>query len=123
MKRIMAKAGIVLGSVALATTGAVITAAPANAAWSCPSGALCAYTSPNGVGAYGDVYDDNRDLLRFSKFDNAESLYNNGNNCNVRIHSGRGYTGSSYVLPRGIASTTLANTVWWHNVASNNWCV
>ncbi|MFJ8104533.1 peptidase inhibitor family I36 protein [Streptomyces sp. NPDC096132] len=123
MKRILAKAGVVLGSVALATTGAVVTAAPANAAWSCPSGALCAYTAPDGDSAYGDVYADNSDLLRFTKFDNAESLRNNGNNCNVRVYSGLNYTGSSFVIPRGYYVPTLANTVYWHNVASNDWCV
>ncbi|MDR6975058.1 hypothetical protein J2X68_001742 [Streptomyces sp. 3330] len=124
MKRILAKAGIVLGSVALATTGALITAAPANAALSdCPSGGLCAYLGVNGSGDPGVVYGDNTNLLQYNKFNNAESLYNNGNSCNVRIYSGTGYTGSSYVLSRGYYNGSLANTVYWHNVASNNWCV
>ncbi|MFD8734517.1 peptidase inhibitor family I36 protein [Streptomyces sp. NPDC059618] len=123
MKRILAKAGIALGSVALATTGALVTAGPANAAWSCPSGGLCAYLGVNGAGTPGVVYGDNSNLLQYNKFDNAESLFNNGNNCNVRLYSGTGYTGSSYVLDRGYLNGSLANTVWWHNVAANNWCV
>ncbi|MEH0417983.1 peptidase inhibitor family I36 protein [Streptomyces sp. B21-083] len=124
MKRILVKAGIALGSVALAATGAFVTASPANASWSeCPAGSLCAYLAPNGSGAPGKVSDDNSNLLQYNKFDNAESLYNHGNNCNVRIFSGLGYTGSSYVLDRGMTNPTLANTVWWHNVASNDWCV
>ncbi|MGW2642025.1 peptidase inhibitor family I36 protein [Streptomyces sp. NPDC001348] len=124
MKRILAKAGIALGSVALATTGALITAAPANAAWSdCPAGALCAYLGVNGAGDPGVVYNDNANLLQYNKFNNAESLYNHGNNCNVRLYSGLNYTGASYVLARGYYNGSLANTVWWHNVASNDWCV
>ncbi|MER5433761.1 peptidase inhibitor family I36 protein [Streptomyces sp. NPDC002588] len=124
MKRILARTGMAVGSIALVATGALATAGPANAALSdCPSGALCAYLGVNGSGDPGVVYADNSNLLQYNKFNNAESLYNNGNSCNVRIYSGLGYTGSSYVLARGYYNGSLANTVWWHNVASNDWCV
>jgi hypothetical protein len=110
--------------VALAATGAVVTAAPASASYSdCPSGGLCGYLGVNGSGTPGVVYGDNSNLLQYNKFNNAESLFNNGNSCNVRIYSGTGYTGYSYVLSRGYFNGSLANTVYWHNVAANNWCV
>ncbi|WP_338898053.1 peptidase inhibitor family I36 protein [Streptomyces sp. TG1A-60] len=124
MHRMLVRSGIALGGLALAAVGTLATAAPANAAWSdCPSGALCAYLGTYGAGDPGTVYGDNNNLLQYNKFNNAESLYNNGNNCNVRIFSGLNKTGSSYVLNRGRTNPTLANTVWWHNVASNDWCV
>ncbi|MGP3928302.1 peptidase inhibitor family I36 protein [Streptomyces sp. 8N616] len=124
MKRILATAGAALASTALVAAGALATAAPAGAAWSdCPAGALCAYLGTGGAGDPGTVYGDNNNLLQYNKFNNAESLYNHGNNCNVRIFAGLNKTGANYVLDRGWANPTLANTVWWHNVASNDWCV
>ncbi len=113
-----------LAAIALAAAGTVATAGTSHASWSeCPAGALCAYLGTNGSGAPGKVYNDNSNLLQYNKFNNAESLYNNGNSCNVRIFSGTGYTGSNYVLSRGWTNPTLSGTVYWHNVASNDWCV
>lgn len=124
MHRILARAGVTLAGVTLAAAGALATAGPANAAYSdCPSGALCAYLGINGSGDPGTVYGDNNNLLQYNKFNNAESLANNGNNCNVRIYSGLNKTGSSFVLNIGYAAPDLSGTVYWKNVASNDWCV
>ncbi|MFB7083854.1 peptidase inhibitor family I36 protein [Streptomyces sp. NPDC056296] len=121
------KIAAVLGAAALAGLGIAATATPASAAYSdCSSGALCAYLGDHGAGDPGEVFGDNRDLLQYSKFNNAESLYNNGNSCNVRIYNGLNYSGDSYVLPRGIAIYNLDGHLggkWADDVASNNWCV
>lgn len=106
----------------LAILGALVTAGPAEASWSqCPSGALCAYVYQYGGGTPGPVWDNNRDLRQYHKFRNAESLYNNGNYCHVRIYYGVGHTGPNYVLHRGYTNPTLRGTVWWHHVHSNKW--
>lgn len=111
-------------AVAASATVLGIAAPPASAGWSdCPAGALCAYLAPNGAGTPGKVFGDNANLLQYTKFDNAESLYNNGNNCNVEIYSGLNWSGYHFNLARGWAAPDLGGTVWYHNVASNDWCV
>ncbi|MFF4243597.1 peptidase inhibitor family I36 protein [Streptomyces sp. NPDC001822] len=106
---------------ALAAT-ALVTATPANAAYSdCPAGALCAYLGTDGAGDPGTVYGDNTNLLQYNKFNNAESLYNNGNNCDVRVYSGLNYTGSVATAYRGWTYSPLYSP-WKDNVASNRWC-
>jgi hypothetical protein len=122
MKRISPKVGVVLGTVALAATGALVTAGPANAAYSdCPSGALCAYLGTGGYGDPGTVYGDNDNLLQYNKFNNAESLYNNGNYCDVTVYSGLNHTGSPALAKRGWWYSPLYSP-WKDNVASNRWC-
>lgn len=122
MRRILPKAGVVLGTVALAAAGALVTAAPANAAYSdCPSGALCAYVGTGGYGDPGTVWGNNTNLLQYYKFNNAESLYNNGNYCDVRVYSGLNYTGSVALARRGYSYSPLYSP-WKDNVASNYWC-
>ncbi|MGI5401251.1 peptidase inhibitor family I36 protein [Streptomyces sp. CA-135486] len=112
------------GAVALAATTLMASGGQANAAWSdCPAGALCAYLGANGSGDPGTVYYDNTNLAQYNKFANVVSLYNHGNNCNVRIYYGLNYTGSSYVLNRGTANADLTGYVWYHHVYSNDWCV
>ncbi|WP_369197822.1 peptidase inhibitor family I36 protein [Streptomyces djakartensis] len=121
MKLMVSKAGVLLGAAALAAT-TLMTAGPANAAWSdCPSGALCAYLGTGGAGDPGTVYGDNTNLLQYNKFNNAESLYNNGNNCDVRVYSGLNYTGSVATAQRGWTYSPLYSP-WKDNVASNRWC-
>ncbi|WP_419996689.1 peptidase inhibitor family I36 protein [Streptomyces boninensis] len=123
MKRTIAKAAIALSGAALAAAATLATAGPANAAWSdCPDGGLCAYLGDDGAGTPGVVYGDNKDLLQYYKFDNADSIYNNGNSCNVRIYNGRNYTGSSFVLDNGWMAPNLSST-YKDDVSSNNWCV
>ncbi len=124
MHQILVRGGIALGGVALAAVGALATAGPANAAYAnCPGGALCAYLATNGSGTPGTVYEDNNNLLQYNKFNNAVSLSNNGDFCNVRIFSGLNKTGSSFVLYRGESQPDLGGSVFWKNVASNDWCV
>jgi hypothetical protein len=121
----MIRRGIAAIVVAAALAGlSLVSASPASAGLSdCPAGALCAYVSPNAGGIPGKVYGDNANLQQYYKFANAESLYNHGNNCNVRIYYGLSWSGPSYVLDRGWWNPTLAGTVYWHHVYSNDWCV
>jgi hypothetical protein len=125
-------AALVLGALWVAAPTATAEARPeadpvTTLGWSdCPAGALCAYLSPNGDGTPGKVYNDNSNLLQYDKFNNAQSVYNNGNNCNVAIFSGTNWDGARYVLNRGYAIYNLNEPGWepWlRNVASNDWCV
>lgn len=109
---------------AMASAGIAAAATPATAGWSdCPAGYLCAYLGANGAGTPGKVSGDNANLLQYYKFDNAVSLYNHGNSCNVKIYSGLNWSGYSFVLDRGFIVPNLSGTVWYKNVASNDWCV
>ncbi|MFC8533018.1 peptidase inhibitor family I36 protein [Streptomyces sp. NPDC057249] len=119
------KLAAVLGTAALAGLGIAATATPASAAWSdCGSGNLCAYLSDNGVGDPGEVSGNNTNLEQYNKFNNAESLYNNGNSCDVIIYDERNYTGDSFILHRG---KVVSNLDTWYggdyadDVASNRW--
>ncbi|WP_327348970.1 peptidase inhibitor family I36 protein [Streptomyces europaeiscabiei] len=103
-----------------------MTAAPANAAWTdCSSGALCAYLSDDGAGDPGEVFGDNSNLLQYNKFDNAESVYNNGNNCSVTIWNETGYSGDAFLLGRGFRLNDLdefRDGRFADDLASNDWC-
>jgi hypothetical protein len=111
----------VVSALALAT---VTLAADPAAAAPCPSGALCAYTSPNYVGTPGDVYGNNRNLLQYARYNNAESVVNNGRRCGVRIYNRLNYGGANVWIPRGYGYTNLytQNRPMYHNIASNHWC-
>ncbi len=116
----------------IATIGLVAVPTAAQAGWTdCNSGALCAYLSTDGGGAPGMVYGDNSNLLQYNKFDNAVSLFNNGNSCNVAVYSKKSWQGTRKVLDRGDKQGNL-NSLWnqltgwsdlYKNVASNDWCV
>jgi hypothetical protein len=130
----MIRRKIAAGLAAAIVTTVGLTAVPsaAQAGWSdCPAGALCAYTATDGGGAPGKVTGDNADLLQYSKFNNAASLYNNGRNCNVAVYSKKNWTGTRKVLDRGDKQADL-DSLWnkingwsdlYKNVASNDWCV
>jgi hypothetical protein len=89
---------------------------------------LCAYLRPDGSGDPGTVSGDNRNLLQYNKFNNAESLYNNGNSCDVVVFSGLNYTGFDENITRGTVVRNLYSSsngyyrALYHNVASNDWC-
>jgi hypothetical protein len=121
------KIAAVVGAAVLTGLGVAVTATPANAAYSdCDSGALCAYLYDDGVGTPGQVFGDNSNLLQYDKFNNAESVYNNGNDCNVRIWNSTGYSGSSFTLSRNYVISNLdgySNGIFADDLASNKWCV
>ncbi|MEV4664073.1 peptidase inhibitor family I36 protein [Micromonospora echinofusca] len=106
---------------AAAVFGTTLTAAPASAD-PCPSGALCAYTQYDWGGAPGPVYDDNTNLLQYTKFANAASLYNNGKSCNVTVYYNTGYRAPAYNLNRGTGWRRLGSNLY-HHVGSNRWCL
>ncbi|WP_327317357.1 peptidase inhibitor family I36 protein [Streptomyces sp. NBC_01235] len=119
------KIAAAVGAAALAGLGIAATATPASAAWSdCSSGALCAYLGDSGAGDPGEVFGDNTNLEQYNKFNNAESVYNNGNSCDVRIYDEQNYGGNSFVLHRGNAVYNL--DTWYDgtyadDLASNRW--
>jgi len=118
---VLSKVGTVAAGVALAASG-IVSVTPSASADTCPTSYLCAYLAPNHSGAPGQVAGDNSNLLQYNKFNNAESLWNAGH-CNVRIFSGTGYSGYWYVLGSNMVNNSLAGTVWYHNVAANDFCV
>lgn len=103
------------------TTVAVLGVANPASADPCPSGATCAYTSTNWGGAPGPVYGDNNDLRSFPKWTGAESIYNNGTQCNVYIYSGINRGGTRYPLNRGTGWRTISGSAIWHHAYSNLW--
>lgn len=119
------KLAAVVGTAMLAGLGIAATATPASAAYGdCTPGALCAFLGDNGAGDPGEVFGNNSNLLQYTKFDNAESVFNRGNECDVRIYSKTGYTGYSFILHRGKYVSDLDSWLSGHyadNVASNKW--
>lgn len=108
-------------AVASLTAGAVgLTAGPA-AAESCPSGATCAYTTTNWTSSAGPVYGNNNDLTMYSRWTGAESIYNNGTQCNVYIYSSTGRHGTRYALNKGTGWRTISGSDIWHHAYSNLW--
>lgn len=112
-------------AVAAATVASGLAASPAQAGLGedCPSGALCAYTIDWMEGTRGQVYANNTNLLQYYAFNNAHSVYNNGNDCNVRIFSGKSYTGTGVTISRDHFIQQLQTSPWYNNIASNKWCV
>jgi hypothetical protein len=116
---------MLMASIAVATaTATALVASPAQAVPDdCPAGGLCAYTGQSFTGTRGTVYANNTNTLQYYAFNNAESVANNGNDCNVRIYSGRSYTGSTVTIARGAQYTSLVGSPLRDNIASNKWCV
>ena len=113
------------GAAVLAGLGIAATATPASAAYSqCDSGALCAYLYDSGVGTPGQVFGNNTNLEQYDKFNNAESVYNNGNSCDVHIYNQQNYGGTVGLLKRGYAIHDLdseSGGTWADDIASNYW--
>lgn len=120
-----AKAGIAAGAMLLGGLGVAATASPAQASFTdCPSGSLCAFTLTNYGGTPGKVSGDNKDLLQYTKFDYANSVYNNGKSCEVQIFTKKNYEGESTVLKRKGAIPnldTFADGKFKDGIASNKW--
>jgi hypothetical protein len=117
---------LAIGTVSvLAATAATltVTSVPASAD-PCPSTKLCAYLSSGYAGVPGVVAGNNTNLLQYTKFDNAASVFNNGTSCGVTIWNGLNHTGTSVYLPRGTGYANLydQNRPFYKNIASNVWC-
>ncbi|MEV7872055.1 peptidase inhibitor family I36 protein [Streptomyces sp. NPDC088124] len=110
------------GGALLAGVGLGLTATPAQAGWDdCDSGALCAYTQTKGGGTPGQVWGDNVNLRQYNKFDNARSLYNNGNNCDVVLFTNTWLRGKAQLFPRGYVVSDTDGTNIEDGVGSNYW--
>ncbi|MGW0707073.1 peptidase inhibitor family I36 protein [Streptomyces sp. NPDC002643] len=119
---IRTKAAAAVGAVALAGMGVTLGATPAHAAKSdCPSGALCVWTQTSYGGTRGQVFGNNADLTIYYAFNNAKSLYNHGNSCDVTIYTGKNYSGYSMTIDRGDAFSLSENSVFYNNISSNKW--
>ncbi|SNB88637.1 MULTISPECIES: peptidase inhibitor family I36 protein [unclassified Streptomyces] len=126
IKGVRAKAAIASGAVLLAGLGMAATASPAQAAKSdCSSGALCAWLSSSYAGTPGQVWGNNTNLRQYDKFNNAGSVYNNGNSCDVRIYTLMGYEGRTHLLKRGASisglRTHFSDGRFGSGIASNTW--
>ncbi|NNN31379.1 peptidase inhibitor family I36 protein [Streptomyces sp. S3(2020)] len=118
------KIAALIGAAALAGLGIAATATPANAAWSdCDSGALCAYLGDYGYGTPGQVFGNNTNLEQYNKFNNAESVFNNGNSCDVRLYDEQNYGGNNVILKRGYIVRDLDTeaSTFAQDIASNYW--
>lgn len=118
-----AKVAAAASAVLLAGMGVTLGASPAHAAKSdCPAGALCVWTQPNYGGTMGKVYGNNNDLTIYYAFNNVKSLYNNGNDCDVTVYTGRNHTGYGMNVDRGDAIPELSvNSVFYNDISSNQW--
>ncbi|WP_437010129.1 peptidase inhibitor family I36 protein [Streptomyces sp. enrichment culture] len=107
----------------LSVVGVGLTAAPAQAAKAdCYAGAFCAYSQAGFAGTPGKVYENNTDLTGYYSFSHPKSIYNNGNSCDVVIYTGKGYTGNSMTIERGVAYTLGSDSTFRvHGIASNKW--
>jgi hypothetical protein len=119
---IRTKAAAAAGALLLAGVGVGLGAAPAHAAKSdCPSGALCVWTGTNYSGTMGKVFGNNNDLTMYYAFNNAKSLYNNGNSCDVTIYTGTNRSGYRITVYRGDAYNLSDTSVFRNNISSNHW--
>ncbi|MGX5213103.1 peptidase inhibitor family I36 protein [Streptomyces violaceus] len=102
--------GIVIGSLAIASTAFTSTAhaedASTKAASDCPKGWLCVWTGESYTGRMQKVEGNNADLSQYSVFANGyKSIYNNGKDCDFKAWLGKDYTGESGIIERGYKST------------------
>jgi hypothetical protein len=120
-----AKAGIAAGAMLLGGLGVAATASPAQAALEdCDSGSLCGYIGTHFAGTPGQVEGDNKDLTQYNKFKNANSVYNRGTSCDVRIYVKKDFQGASYLLVRGKHIpdlNTFQNGKFKNGIHSNKW--
>ncbi|MFB7651601.1 MULTISPECIES: peptidase inhibitor family I36 protein [unclassified Streptomyces] len=115
-------AAITAGGTLVAALGVSLTATPAQASWDdCESGALCAYSKTKGGGTPGQVWGNNSDLRQYDKFDNAKSLYNNGNSCDVTLFTKTWFRGESQGFLRGYVVSDTSTTKFKDGVGSNIW--
>ena len=121
----MFKRSIAMLAATAGLAGAGLLAAPAAHAAppaGCSSGALCAYWLTGYQGSVQRVWEDNDDLTMYANFYNivGGSLFNNGNQCNVTVYSGKGGTGSGYNLNRGTGWKSVGSNL--PHISSNYWC-
>lgn len=106
-------------SVAEAATPAIAASAPAH----CNSGAMCGFTGAYFTGSYGNLQGTNANLVYFP-WTSVDSVYNNGNQCDVTIFSGTGFSGYQTLIQRGYQYGNLQtdNPVYYHHIYSNRFC-
>jgi hypothetical protein len=52
----------------------------------------------------------------------AESIYNNGKNCNVYLYPETNYKGGGILLNKGTGWKSISGSTLWHHTKSNYWC-
>lgn len=93
--------------------------APSN----CPKGYTCGYTQEDYKGSEGKLAGDNASLGGI--WQSIESVYNNGNSCNVALYHDTNYNpdGGTTTVNRqnGLKDIASVHEALWHHVSSNKW--
>jgi hypothetical protein len=118
MKRLLAA----VGATAVMTAGILTAAGATPALASCPSGATCSYTGINFTGSQGPVWGNNTNDRQYSTWANAESIKNNGTQCEDWIFKYENYGNPNFGIPLGYQVSNLSGTWGWHHLWSNHWC-
>ncbi|MER5552553.1 peptidase inhibitor family I36 protein [Streptomyces sp. NPDC002793] len=121
IKGLRAKVGMVSGVVLMAGLGLGATSGTATAASSdCPKGWFCVWAGENYTGRMQKVQYDNANLSMYTVFANGfRSAFNNGNSCDVRVYSGKNYSGSLGTLARGEKGSSVDGDTL--KILSNKW--
>ncbi|MET9919245.1 peptidase inhibitor family I36 protein [Streptomyces sp. NPDC006435] len=118
------KLAAVAGGIALtggllvgATGSAGASPVTPQAAADCPSGYFCVWSGQNYTGHRQQVAGKNPDLTKYSVFLSFKSWYNHGASCNFKWYSGKNYSGSSGIIPKGYKKSDSVS----HYMKSNTW--
>ncbi len=94
---------------------------------SCPSQYVCGYTGPNYTGSIGVLISDNPDLTGpGSIWENVDSIYNNGAQCEVWMYRAKNYAEDGHVvgfkMQTGFKNLQTQAPGLYHHTWSNHWC-
>lgn len=94
---------------------------------SCPSQYVCGYTGPNYTGSIGVLIQDNPDLTGSgSIWENVDSIYNNGAQCEVWMYRWKNYVADGHVvgfkMQTGFKNLQTQAPGLYHHTWSNHWC-
>jgi hypothetical protein len=103
----------------------IATAQPAPP--SCPAQYVCGYTGPNYTGSMGALIGNNADLTGpGSIWQNVDSIYNNGVQCEVWMYRWKNYVGDGHVvgfrMQTGFKNLQTQAPGIYHHTWSNHWC-
>ncbi|MFF4081660.1 peptidase inhibitor family I36 protein [Streptomyces sp. NPDC001777] len=105
--------GLLVGTAGSAGASPVTPQAAAD----CPSGYFCVWSGQNYTGHRQQVAGKNADLTKYSVFLSFKSWYNHGASCNFKWYSGKNYSGSSGIIPKGYKTSDSVS----HYMKSNTW--
>ncbi|MER7405067.1 peptidase inhibitor family I36 protein [Streptomyces sp. NPDC000070] len=107
------------GVAALALAGTAFSGSAHAAASDCPSGWLCVWSGTQYSGWMQKVQYNNADLSQFTVFaTDTDSIYNNGESCDVQLYGGKNYTNLIGTLERGRKLSSGGTSL---KILSNKW--